>query len=276
MRLRYSGRCASCGSELAAGTPAIYDKANRAITCEICPGPEGESRVRDARKTELVREPVVSGHAGASAQREHDRRSSKRESRIRQRHPVLGGLILAATDNPQTTKAWATGARGEERVGRVLDALAGPDLRLLHDRKIPRSRANIDHIVVCASGVYVIDAKKYKGRPTLRVEGGLIRPRSEKLLVGSRNHTQLVIGVQEQVSKVEGTLRSAGLPGVPVLGMLCFVDADWPLLGGDFTIGGVTVLWPRRATKYLVRAGPLAPDQIDRVFRTIGSVFKPA
>ncbi len=35
---------------------------------------------------------------------------------------------------------------------------------MLHDRRIPGSRANIDHIAIATSGVWVIDAKRYKGK----------------------------------------------------------------------------------------------------------------
>src|SRR5699024_9308893 len=96
---------------------------------------------------------------------------------------------------------------------------------VLHDRRIPGSRANIDHIVVTAGGVWVIDAKRYRGRPALRVEGGLIRPRVEKLMVGRRDCTKLVDGALKQVALVRQALE-----GVPVTGALCFVEADWPLI----------------------------------------------
>ena len=68
---------------------------------------------------------VFSGVAGASAQREYERRKNKREKRIREAHPRMGSLILALSDDPQSTKAWATGAQGEERLGRQLDGLVG-------------------------------------------------------------------------------------------------------------------------------------------------------
>jgi Nuclease-related domain. len=35
-------------------------------------------------------------------------------------------------------------------------------MRVVHDRRIPRSRANIDHIVIAPRGIYVIDTKHYK------------------------------------------------------------------------------------------------------------------
>jgi hypothetical protein len=115
--------------------------------------------------------------------------------------------MLAVSDEQQSTTAWDIGALGEERLGKGLDRLASDTLRLLHDRRIPRSKANIDHLAVTTSGVYVIDAKKYRGRPHLKIEGGLFRPRLERLLVGSRDCTKLVDGVLKQVEFVRPARR---------------------------------------------------------------------
>ena len=207
---------------------------------------------------------AVIGEAGASARREHDRRHQRREERIRAEHPRIGGLILALSEDPQSTRSWATGAAGEERLGIRLDAAAGDRLRLLHDRRIPRSRANIDHIAVTASGVFVIDAKRYTGRPELQVEGGLLRPRVEKLVVGRRDCTKLVDGVRAQVDVVR-SLLVASHPQVPVHGVLCFVDADWPLIGGDFTSRNVYVVWPRKLQKRLLADGDLSVEVVTNI-----------
>src|SRR5690606_25619338 len=104
----------------------------------------------------------------------------------------------------QTTAAWARGAVGEERLGAALDAIAGDSIAVLHDRRIPGSRANIDHLAITPAGIWVIDAKRYADkRPTLRIEGGWVRPRTEKLMVGGRDRTKLVDGVLTQMSLVE-------------------------------------------------------------------------
>ena len=70
----------------------------------------------------------------------------------------------------------------------------------------------------------MIDAKRYQGRPTLQVEGGIFRPRTERLLVGRRDCTKLVAGVHKQVDAVRGALTKGGLGQVPVTGVLCFLD----------------------------------------------------
>lgn len=268
MRLRYPGTCRGCGATLDAGTTAAYDRAARAAFCLPCHSvPPGQ-----------VPEPpdVVAGTPGASARREFERRSAQRENRIRTAHPRLGGLILALSEDPQSTTAWARGARGEELLGAALDGLTARGVRLLHDRRIPRSRANIDHIAVSPSGVYVVDAKRYRGRPTLRVEGGILRPRVEKLLVGGRNCTPLVAGVQKQVGVVADALDAVGMGDVPVHGVLCFVDADWPLIGGSFVTGGVAVLWPRKLGDRLRAEGPLDQAGVDAAHRALAGALPEA
>ncbi len=278
MRLRYAGTCRACHTDLAAGTTAVYDRSTKSVTCLECPPDVVEVAVPQPESVaptvpEPRPAPVETGSAGSSAQREYERRKARREGRIREAHPRLGGLILALSDEPQTTTAWARGARGEEVLGRSLDTLGDRGVRVLHDRRIPRTKANIDHIAVCPAGMFVIDAKRYRGRPTLRVEGGILRPRTAKLMVGSRDCTKVVEGVHKQVAQVRAALDQAGFPDVPVRGMLCFVDADWPLFGGSFTIDAVDVLWPKKAAERLTAAGPIDPHAVDEMHRALASAF---
>jgi hypothetical protein len=118
-------------------------------------------------------------------------------------------------------------------------------LRVLHDRRIPGTQANIDHIAITSTGIYVIDAKRHVGkRPTLLVEGGVIRPRVERLMVGGRDQTKLVDGVLRRVDLVRSIVGVDTL----VTGVLCFVEADWPLVGGAFTFRSVEVMCPGGST----------------------------
>lgn len=281
MRLRYAGTCCRCGGALAAGVPANYDREAKTVFCIQCPPATPIATV--SATAILVEEPdqpadlpFTDGRAGAGAQSEYQRRHNAREDRVRTAHPKIGGFLLAITDDPQTTKAWASGAVGERKLGSFLDELAGPTLRVMHDRRIPKSRANIDHLVICPSGVWVIDAKRYQNkRPELRIEGGILRPRVEKLYVGGSDKTVLVDGMQKQLEVVQSAL-GAEHP-VPVHGALCFIDADFPLIGGDFTIGGVAVVWRKKLAKLLTAAGPLddaaiaqAHQHLDRTLRPYG------
>lgn len=177
---------------------------------------------------------------------------------------------MALADEKQSTKAWEVGAIGEERLGTKLDALAAEGVAVLHDRRIPGSRANIDHLAVTEAAAWVIDAKRYQGRPQLQIEGGLFRPKVERLMVGRRDCTNLVDGVLKQVDLVRACVGE-----VPVIGVLCFVDADWPLIGAPFETRGVHAVSPRKLAK-LMRQTPSAGVDVAAVREALAATFLPA
>ena len=267
MRLRYAGICARCGMSLAAGTTADYDRASKTVACVAClPRRALRGEAAGSAPARLAVGPlptleVVDGHGGASATVEFQRRHDARQGRVLTNHPRIGGFLLAVFDDPQSTRAWSVGAEGERVLSEMLASLAGESLRVLHDRRIPGTKANIDHLVVCPSGVFVVDAKRYRNsRPELRVEGGLFRPRTELLYVAGRDRTSLVEGMHKQVALVRAALVDQ--PEVSVRGVLCFVDADWPLIGGAFTVNDVAVLWPKKLKALLAESGPVDQNQI--------------
>lgn len=118
----------------------------------------------------------------------------------------------------------------------------------------------------------MIDTKNYKGRPRLKVEGGLLRPRVERLFVGSRDRTPLVDGVLAQVEVVRGVVGH----DVPVRGVLCFVGADWPPVGGTLTTRGVEAVWPRKLVRRLEADGPMGRETIAQLHRLLASALPPA
>lgn len=61
---------------------------------------------------------------------------------------------------------WLQGARGEQKVGAVLDRLSQDGWRALHD--ISLGRGNIDHILVGPAGIFAIETKSR--RTPIRVE----------------------------------------------------------------------------------------------------------
>jgi hypothetical protein len=245
MRLRYDGVCARCGEELKASMRGWWEGERKTVRCERC-GPAAPPSPK-APAFDVSAEPNV---GGASAQREFERRRKRREDDMRQRHPRIGGLILGLTNEPQSTKAWAQGAVGEERVGLRLDRLTEIGAVVLHDRRIPRSRANIDHVVVAPSGVWVIDTKHYDGKVELRNRGVWFR-RDDHLFVKGHDQTKLVVAMTTQMNAVASAVADAIVPLYPVL---CFTGAEWGLLAQPFVIDGVLVTWPRALVKTVTQS----------------------
>jgi hypothetical protein len=61
-----------------------------------------------------------------------------------------------------------------------------------------------------------------------------------------------------------------------VAAMLCFVDADWPLVGGAFSTHGVDIVWPRRAERLLMRSGAHDQATVELTHRRLLDAFPPA
>ncbi len=208
--------------------------------------------------------------AGGSARREYERRKALDQQRIRDRWGPLGEFAVALTPERQCTRAWAKGAEGEQRLGAKLDSLASDHVAVLHDRRIPRSSANLDHIAITSTGTYVIDAKHYKGRPERRTQGGLFTPRVEKLFVNRLDCSRLIEGVQAQVELVQSAVGR-----VPVRGVVCFIDADWALFDTCFTVAGVLVMSPRQLRKRLSKQVSGTVD-VHRMQQQLAECFPPA
>lgn len=205
---------------------------------------------------------------GRSARERHEYLRRRDEAATRAAWGKLGGIAVALTPERNSTRVWATGAIGEEIVGEKLDAIASDQIRVLHDRRIPKSKANIDHIVVTPGAVWVVDTKRYvEKRVEKRVEGGLFSPRVEKLWVRG-DKTSLVTGMHKQVERV-----SSAVPGVPVKGVLCFVDGDWPLFADPFTVDGVLVLWPKKLVQVITKEQPGELD-VSAVYDALAATFR--
>jgi len=196
------------------------------------------------------------GTAGASARREGERRKANRENRVREKNPRTGGLRLALTDAPKHETVWARGGGGEEHVAKLLAKHLNAGVVVLHDRGIPGSRANIDHIAIAPSGVWVIDTKRYKGK--VAISKPLFG--KAKLIIGGRDQTKLIDGLARQVGLVEAVMAELAAD-VPVHGALCFVDSELPILG-KLSINGDPLLHSKALAKCINANGPLSAEQV--------------
>jgi hypothetical protein len=268
IRLRYAATCCSCKTELARGTLAAWDREKRTATCSAC------LDASTARFTEATVE-VDRGVAGGSARREFQRRHERRELQIRERHKRLGGVILALSSDPQSTTAWAAGARGEETVGRYLEALRAEGIAVLHDRRIPGSKANIDHIAISPAGVFVVDPKNYRGKVEQRDAGGLFRT-DLRLYVGGRDKTKLVKGMDQQVAAVRAALaRDEKWSDVPVTPVLLFISAEnWSWLNfRPLRFGETYVLWGEAFGKLLHAEETIPHDAVVELERLLADAL---
>lgn len=223
--LLYPATCSLCEQRLERGTVAYWDKETHRAACLACMG--------DADAFSELR-----GRPGASA--------SRRALSLQRR----------GTDDP-VARAWAKGGAGETQLGAFLDSELADVGVTIHDRLVPGAeRANIDHIAVVPTGVWIVDTKAYVGAIRRGRRGALIR-------VAGRNRTSLVDGVERQVGAVRVLLDGRReFASVEVHGAVCFLDGHWAKGAQPFEARGIAVVDQFALRQRLRRMGLLGQDAI--------------
>jgi hypothetical protein len=182
-------------------------------------------------------------------------------------------VAKAVALQPQTTVAWASGAEGEARLGALLESVGY--LRLLHDRRVPRTRGNIDHIVIGPAGIFIVDAKNHRGSLAIR-NRGTIFSKDYRLTIAGRDCSSYADGLQWQIDAVRTALAGAGRDGqVPVTGVLCFLNADWIALGRWDSFRGVVLSRPKTIVKLLTQPLVIGEAVADQLLVELAKAFPP-
>jgi hypothetical protein len=145
----------------------------------------------------------------------------------------LAGLVVAALMAwrlrfcpSEQARAWRRGAAGEPQTARLLDRLHQDSYQVLHDLAMPGSPANLDHLVVGPSGVFVIDSKQWSGQVHQDADGHIWH-----------NHYQLD---RTLATNRWQALTLGDLFGVPVAPLICVHGAH--VQGGGLRAQGVAIV----------------------------------
>ena len=146
---------------------------------------------------------------------------------------TLVGLVVAGLvgwrlrfRSSEQARAWQRGARGERQTARLLDRLGRDGYLVLHDLAMPSSPANVDHLVIGPSGLFVIDSKLWSGSVQQGTDGLLWH-----------NHYRLdrsLAGVRWQA------VTLGRLLGIPVAPLICVHGAY--VQGGGLRDQGVAIV----------------------------------
>ena len=302
--LRYAGTC-GCGVRLERGAKAWHDPESKSVTCAECQAQEAQHETQapiptvaeeadskpdsvlvtggqDEQPAEQIQEArsmhFETGVGGAAARREYERRKAKDDAKRAERHVLWRAANrFFYPDGRQNTHAWKVGAEAEERLARLLEGLMETGVGYpLHDRRMPGSRGNIDHLFVGPSGVFVIDAKHFKGAEiTVDHVGGLFSPRVEFLKVDGRQRKGLLEGVLKQAEAVRDALASTPFAESPVTPMLCFVDGLLPARKSKRVAQGVQLVTLKGIADHVSRPGPLDVDSTLSLATVLNTTLRP-
>jgi hypothetical protein len=265
LRLRYPATCAVCGIALSPKTEAFWDREAKSATCLACGGgiDVAISERGDPGGSANAMAETLEGHAAERARKKWGDHAAAVAAKI-------------AHDDPDV-RAWATGGDGESRLARFIDREVGEAVIALHDRVIPGTRrANIDHLFIAPSGLWVVDAKAYRGKLEKRDVGPFWREELQ-VYVNGRNRTKLVDGMALQLKAVRAALEpDPEYAEIPIHAALCFVDSEWSLFARPFDVRGVTILYPGALRARLTKEGRLSREAMERIASRLALSLPPA
>jgi hypothetical protein len=147
---------------------------------------------------------------------------------------------------PPEIDAWRRDAAAERRTARALDRLARAGYTVLHDRSTDESAGNIDHLVLGASGVWVVETDAHRGEVRAGGAGAWVGRAPLRARIG------LVAWTGEQVS----TALLGELPDgwqLEAQTVLAFDRARVP--DGLALVDGVLLLPAAGVAEYVLSAG---------------------
>jgi hypothetical protein len=171
--------------------------------------------------------------------------------------PVMLRALERVAGVHNERRAWEKGAKGERKAGRHLAKLERHGYLVLHDITVGTRGANIDHVVVGPSGVWVIDSKNvtcrkvHVWRYTLKVNG---------------YKTRYLTAMRRQKAIASERLSAAVGFDVPVEGAIAFVG-DTEVVRHKPAVDAVTgnILGIVRTLKKKPRHPDLTDRQIDQI-----------
>jgi hypothetical protein len=126
----------------------------------------------------------------------------------------------------EQARAWQRGAAGERRTARLLDRLTRDGYVVFHDLAVPGSDANVDHLVIGPTGLFVIDSKQWTGSVHQSADG-----------LAWHNHYRL----DRTLETVRWEAETVGrLLGTPAAALLCVHGAH--VHGGGVDTQGVAIV----------------------------------
>ena len=179
----------------------------------------------------------------------------------------LLGLVVAALAGwrlrfhpSEQARTWRRGAAGERHTARLLDRLTRDGYVVFHDLAVPGSPANVDHLVIGPTGVFVIDSKQWTGSIHQSADG-----------LAWHNHYRL----DRTLDTVRWEAQAIGsLLGTRATPLLCVHGAHVQRGGAD--VGGVAIVPALRLRSALGVDRVLSGADVELLAATAATRLRPA
>jgi hypothetical protein len=158
---------------------------------------------------------------------------------------------------------WRRQAALQRRTAGALQPLQQEGYLVLHDITLPGWPASLDHLVVGATGVWVIESRR-----------GPLTPRRKGISPWRANGdvAGLLHGLRSVAAAITDAL--AGGASIPVRSLLCVHGAIWH--HGRRSVEGTTLVTLRRVADVVRQGSPLPPREVERATARALEVLRPA
>ena len=245
--LIYGGTCIACGVQIPKGASGWHDATIRKVSCANCPPLPQPTRHPEVVPNQLRPNPT-------------------------------GGTSALAIANSRKDPNWTKGAAGEYLMSKALHEKVPAGRIILDDRAIPHSTANIDHVVIAPTGVWIIDSKHWKGLIQVKSAGGFLGAK-QKLLIDGRDRSPLTEKIYSQVIPIANILGDHSIPIHPAL---VFVDGDWSgvtlrvVQNRPYEMLGVMISWPKAIIAKISEPGPIPAQDVVGIAALLDRELHPA
>ena len=194
--------------------------------------------------------------------------------------PVAGSSALRQ-DQHYRGDANLKGALGEYLMGTYLAQELDPSARVLTDRQVPGgSAANIDHVVIASSGVWIIDSKKWAGEIHYRPRPFPSTKPQRYLTIDGVDRTSVIARIYRLVIPVAQVIND---PSVRIHPALAFIEGNWGtrenlhfLRGkGPYLHDGVLLGGGHGIIRSINTPGPLSEQRIGELFAHLDQHLPP-
>ena len=143
---------------------------------------------------------------------------------------------------------WRRQAALQRRTAEALQPLQQEGYLVLHDVTLPGWPAGLDHLVVGATGIWIIESQRG------RLAAGLLRR------------------LRWKAAAITDVL--AGEASIPVRSLLCVHGGTWP--GGRRSVEGVSLVALQRLAEVVRQGSPLPPQDVQQAAARALEVLRPA
>lgn len=165
--------------------------------------------------------------------------------------------------------AWRKGALGERATARMLASLALDGYVVLHDRAIAGSSANLDHVVVGPTGVWVVDSKRWARRTRISGFG-------RRVWIGRRPADTLLRGLAFEREAVQRGVNGFSTSPIQVSALVAVHGPRLPGISRPLQVEGIMLVRAGQSRR-LIKAGPatLAPAAVSALASALDRSFPP-